>query len=113
MKLSEMEPTERKVEEGEEIDPCLLAQRDEIIKEVIESGDDDLIGRIAFWKRNREEKDIQIQVNRREGPDRLGFPFASRRHGQTRHILMVEDEETGLVAPMTFSPDGHLGAIDD
>lgn len=30
-----------------------------------------------------------------------------------KHIMLVEDEDTGLVRYMSMSPDGHLGGVED
>lgn len=43
----------------------------------------------------------------------LGYPFSTRRNGRGRHVVIVEDEDTGLAEYKWLHPDGHLGSVTD
>ena len=44
-------------------------------------------------------------------PDTIVYPFALRRHGINRKVVLVENER-GMVEYMWRSPDGHLGSME-
>lgn len=56
---------------------------------------------------------LMARINQVEGPEKIGFPFSDKRRGAQRHVILVENEETGLAEYMFMYPDGHLGAVED
>ncbi len=67
---------------------------------------------ISELKDEQEMKNPCLALTCIDEPSRVGYPFAARRHGVERKVVLVEDDATNTVQYKYRYPDGHLGALE-